>query len=505
MTVRRLVAWIGGGTLLAVVAWSVLQPTTVAKAGLDRLMGNLVLANRPVPALYSIEGDGPPLGAPFEWYVVASDGHELARIDLVDGDVDGYGLAGYPQSVVGAGRAGAELVLAGPAPQPVYAVSIHDPAGPRRELFRWPLDARDPVNAAYYAVERIDDGTVRVGHLRLDGIELVRAVVDIDLTSGRRRPAPIEMETGGSSRWLDRWIGKPTAATGDGEIIAGPASEKRRQAVLIRRRDGDSFYNPVAIPLRFRPEKVMLIPKRFASTASPVATTTIPPASTTTTTTSSPEDSPGDARSVEPGAAEASVPDPPVPAAVLQDLNSRGHRYLIAGNHRSFHRIDLATGEVDRFDLGLRVVGVVSSAGDAGSDRAGEGSDGSGGAGAGGAELIAINPGSAVVALAADEPMVPARLLLSLRSNRAGADRSTTVRVVPAQGEERWDIEYWDRSGSSGSWRRLGLDFAAGGPASGPYLLAPTDAGVAVTDERSDERYVLPISIAGGVSTVLLA
>lgn len=193
-------------------------------------------------------------------------------------------------------------------------------------------------------------------------------------------------------------------------------------------------------------------------------------------------------------AARPAVPETPVPAAVLEDLNRLGHDYLIAGNHRSFHRIDLATGDVDRFDFGLRVVGVVSS----------DSQVGVGESAAGGAELIAIRPGSAVVALAADQPSVPARQLLSLRPDEDGANHSTTVRVIPLQDGVRGDIEYWDRSGSEGTWRRLELDFVVGRPVSGPYRLAPGDRGIMVTDERNDERYLLPISIAGGVSTVLL-
>jgi hypothetical protein len=429
---------------------------------------------------------------------VASDGNELARIDLVDGDVTGYRLEGYPQAVVGAGGAGSELILAGPAPQPVYAVSIDDPAGPRRQLFRWPLDARDPVNAAYYTVERIDDGAIRVGHIRLDGIALVRAVVDIDLASGRRQPAPDLIDTGESERWLAQWIGRPTDSADDGQLIAGPASEKRQRAVLVRHRDGDSFHNPVSIPLRFRPEKVMLIPKSSASpdvapsratTGSPPPTaTSVPPASTTSTTTSAVGSSPG-AFSIDPMAARATVPETPVPAAVLEDLNRLGHDYLIAGNHQSFHRIDLATGEVDRFDLGLRVVGVTSPGS---------------GAQVGRSELIAISPGWAVVALPVADPTLPGRKLLSLRTDRDGADGPISARVVLLPDGARGYIEYWDRSGSQGTWRRLDLEFVAAGPVSGPYRLAPGDRGVVVTDEGNEERYLLPVSIPGGVSTVLL-
>ncbi len=499
--IRRSAGWIAGLAVVAIVGWAVMVPTTVASPNLGRMLLDLVLAGRPAPALYSMEGDGPPLGEPYDWYVVASDGNELARIDLVDGDVAGYRLEGYPQAVVGAGGAGAELILAGPAPQPVYAVSIDDPAGPRRQLFRWPLDARDPVNAAYYAVERIDDGAIRVGHIRLDGIALVRAVVDIDLASGRRQPASTGMETGESSRWLAQWIGNATASTDDGEIIAGPASKIGQRAVLVRNRRSDTFHNPVSIPLWFRPEKVMLIPKTSAPSAEPAsgATTgslpstasTSPPASTTTTTstTSSVGSSLPDTPSTDPVVAPTTTPETPLPAGVLEDLSRLGHDYLIAGNHRSFHRIDLATGDVDRFDLGLRVVGVTSSGGGAELDRS---------------ELIAIVPGSAVVALPAADPTLPGRRLLSLRPDRDGADGPISARVVLLPDGARGDIEYWDRSGSQGTWRRLDLDFIPAGPVSGPYRLAPGDGGVVVTDEGSEQRYLLQVSIAGGVSTVLL-
>jgi hypothetical protein len=498
--IRRSASWIAGLAVAAIVGWAVIVPTTVASPNLGRLLLDLVVAGRPAPALYSMEGDGPPLGEPHDWYVVASDGNELARIDLVDGDVTGYRLEGYPQAAVRAGRAGTELILAGPAPQPVYAVSIDDPAGPRRQLFRWPLDARDPVNAAYYAVERIDDGTIRVGHIRLDGIALVRAVVDIDLATGRRHPASTGMETGEFSRWLSQWIGNATASTDDGEIIAGPASKIGQRAVLVRHRRSDTFHNPVSIPLWFRPEKVMLIPKTSALSAkpasgaaagsSPSTASTSPPASTMSTTSStSPVGSSPDPLSIDPMAARLTDPETPVPAAVLEELSRLGHDYLIAGNHRSFHRIDLATGDVGRFDLGLRVVGVTSSGGGAELDRS---------------ELIAIIPGSAVVALAAADPTLPGRRLLSLRPDRDGADGPISARVVLLPDGARGDIEYWDRSGSQGTWRRLDLDFVAAGPVAGPYRLAPGDRGVVVTDEGNEERYLLPVSIAGGVSTVLL-
>ncbi len=506
--IRRSAGWIAGLAVAAIVGWSVMVPTTVASPNLGRLMLDLVVANRPAPALYAVEGEGPPLGEPYDWYVVASDGNELARIDLVDGDVTGYRLEGYPQAVVGADGAGGELILAGQAPQPIYAVSIHDPAGPRRQLFRWPLDARDPVNTAYYAVERLDEGAIRVGHLRMDGIALVRAVVDIDLSSGRRQPAPTPIETEESKRWLAQWIGRPTDSADDGRLLVGPASELDRKAVLVRHRNGDSFHNPVSIPLRFRPEKVMLVPRTSpesaapaskASTSSPASTVSMSPpvptaptnrlASTTPSIPASIASSPPDALSTDRVAAETTIPETPVPAGVLEDLSRLGHEYLIAGNHRSFHRIDLATGDVDRFDLGLRVVGVTSSAGGAELDRS---------------ELIAIVPGSAVVALDAAAPTLPGRRLLSLRPDRDGADGPISARVVLLPDVARGDIEYWDRSGLQGTWRRLELDFVAAGPVSGPYRLAPGDRGVVVTDEGNEERYLLPVSIAGGVSTVLL-
>lgn len=473
MTVRRLAIWVGGGMLLAVVAWSVLQPTTVSTLGLGRVMAETVVVNRPTPTVYSIEGDGPPLGEPHGWFVVASDGHELVRIDLADGAVDGYRLEGYPQTVIG--DTGAELVMAGPAPQPVYAVSIHDPAGPQRELFRWPIDARDPVNNAYYQVQRIDEGTVRIGHVRQDNLDLVRAVVDIDLASGRRRMAPTEAVAGDSpDRWLSQWIGNPTASTDDGHIIVAPASEIGRRAVLLRLRDGDGFHDPVSIPLRFRPKMVTLVPKAVPEQTKSETNTTMPAA---------PAPPPPSTTTNEPSPIR---PEPVVPLEVLQELDLAGYDYLIAGNHRSFHRVELATGDVDRFDLGVRVVAVSAA------------SDGE-------RELFAIEPGSAVIAVSARQPANPGREVLSLRRRQGGVDRPMTVRFESdAGGDDEPVIEYWDVLNTSTGWRRLDLDLAPQTDSVGGYRLEPSNQGVVVVAVDGGQRYLLPLDLAGGASSVLL-